>query len=509
MVETTKSNTLVAPPLLNIPARSHHTTPTGSPRPPPSPSLAIRSIAAGAHATVTEDEKQLWHSRGKRYALLAFASLQCALFAGVIYGWPTFSLALTREKVYFSACDCGPVCDQCDAQQRKLNLVYTVTTSVSMATGLISGHVLDRWGPRICLFLSQLVVAIGAVAIAITTGPDEHGLFFGFILLGFGGPSIQSALIHVGNLFPNSRAMATFCITGAFQLSFVVLTMFNAMNQSNDSTYSLKNFFFAYAALAVVVAFVSLYVWPNEPYAITDDYDSTVEETVEDQYVTLEDGPVHDDVKDAAEELSSNDLSGLPLLQQLKSGHFIYFICVVSFNILWANYYLGTLADRTGNLVSSQDEKDMYVNVFNIMLPCGVAVLFPIGISLDRKGVGVTIAIITVLGLFYGGLIMIPHIGAQVPAVIFYACWRTALFAFLFAYIGRVFGFEYYGILSGIVLAVSGVVGLLQYLIGDLVHQVLDHAYWQVNIAQLCSLVPVFLFAYYLRERNPNATMVV
>jgi len=83
-------------------------------------------------------------------------------------------------------------------------------------------------------------------------------------LLAFGGHGVQSSIVHLRNLFPGNKAVATAAVTMSFQLSFIVFYAFDQLWFNFGVDY--QSLFLGYGLLALFNVVLSLTLWPDEPY---------------------------------------------------------------------------------------------------------------------------------------------------------------------------------------------------------------------------------------------------
>ena len=148
---------------------------------------------------------------------------------------------------------------------------------------------------------------------------------------------------------------------------------------------------------------------------------------------------------------------------QICSWQFVCLTIYCSVLILWANSYMGTLRGQLVSLGASPKQVEAMANNFNVVSPCGVVIIPLIGVMLDRLGFAVVLGLGTCLAIAFALICLIPSVDAQYGAFVCYAWFRTTLFSTLFAYVADQFGFRYFGLLCGIVLAVAGALGMVQY----------------------------------------------
>ncbi len=194
----------------------------------------------------------------------------------------------------------------------------------------------------------------------------------------------------------------------------------------------------------------------------------------------------------------------------MLSGEFlglVSFFVVISF---WANFYIGTfdvrLRDSQLSLTPLQQQD--FARLFTFVMTCGVVAIPVVGTLMDRVGYTATSAVTIGLGLVWCGLLFVPAAPALVASFVLYTCFRTFFFTFLFAYIADTMGFKYFGALSGVMFAVGGLVGVLQYYLAQYAsgtchlsaegeESSCSHGRWnQVNALMAATIFLCFLFSY-------------
>ena len=195
-------------------------------------------------------------STRKRVLLLALGMFQCFATSGIIYGWTSLDQLFVNEGVYSNLCPPGN--QTCSAQNLRFNLIFTISSNINLAAGLLMGYILDRWGPRACVVQSMACVLGGCICVAFGS-PTLDLYMAGMILIGFGGPGIQNGLIHLSNLFPNHKSLATCLITGSFQLSFAVFLVFEKIQVAGATHQTI---FLGFSGLVLALIASSIFFWP-------------------------------------------------------------------------------------------------------------------------------------------------------------------------------------------------------------------------------------------------------
>lgn len=91
--------------------------------------------------------------------------------------------------------------------------LFVIATSINFTAPLLLGALLDAYGPRVCSVLSLLLVTAGFILFSFSS-PTFHTALPSIVLIAFGGPGVQSSIIHLSNLYPTAKATVTSIITG-------------------------------------------------------------------------------------------------------------------------------------------------------------------------------------------------------------------------------------------------------------------------------------------------------
>jgi MFS family permease len=372
-----------------------------------------------------------------------------------------------------------------------------MATSINFTAPLLLGALLDAYGPRMCSALSILLVMLGFLLFSAST-PQWPTHLPAVILIAFGGPGVQSSIIHLSNLYPAAKATVTSIITGSFNLSFIVFFVFDRLWDKFGLSY--QQLFLGYSAVCLAALLLSLLLWPDQPFSFQE---QVLEEagTKPDQLSSLaatrvgpirapsvfkkttlgrlpahRNGPLTSAATGGQEVgglapqqqeqeqqqqrlqqqrqakettgLLSSSLSGgdggaaggnikeASFWEQLSSPPFMRVTTFIVVASFWANFYIGTIDIQLADAHTlSAAKQNFMVRVFTAVTTAGVLGIPIVGRLMDRCGFVATAAVtVTMAGLF-GANVLWPVGGAGV--------WQLGL-AFVAYALFRTFLFTYF-----------------------------------------------------------------
>ncbi|KAL3915425.1 MAG: hypothetical protein SGILL_005663 [Bacillariaceae sp.] len=220
-----------------------------------------------------QEQAQLPYSR--RIAVLGFALLQNALLGGLIYGWSSIDSTLLVASIENGGAGIDP---------NSTSHVFSWAASVAMVSCFFLGIVLDLFGPRVCSVVSCSTITAGCALLATSSTFAQFSI--GFCVLSFGGPGICSSIIHIANLFPDTKNLVISCLSGSIALSFSVLSVFDYLWHRFDFA-TFHSLFGYYTVLAGVLTFGSILMYPGKTYEdieSEDDSSSSIEDVEEEKF---------------------------------------------------------------------------------------------------------------------------------------------------------------------------------------------------------------------------------
>ncbi|KAG5189064.1 major facilitator superfamily domain-containing protein [Tribonema minus] len=476
----------------------------------------------------------------RKHVMLLVACLQNFCCGGLLFGWAAITSMLTADISEGGA----------GLSRDYVHSIFVLGSSLNLLSPLVLGIVLDSAGPRVCSALSLLLVGAGTLLFG-QSKPGFEMFVPGMALVAVGGPGVQSAIIHISNLFPTKKATATSIITGSFSLSFVVFLAFDLVWSRFRLSYS--QIFTGYTAIVVVCLLLTLALMPDKPYTLKDELRKEIIEEPElsQKYAgkTVEDFEFSKLRLPSVWKKSANlerlpsvalfgrsnspsaSAAGLPappmksrrglkeesLQTQLSSGAFVRVTLLLMVASFWANFYIGTIGTQLGDQAYLLPDVQLScLRIFTAITTGGVLGIPIVGAMMDSVGFPATCVMTLLLALVWSVAIMLQTKVALLVAFAAYSLFRTFLFTYFFGYLGDALGFRFFGITSGVSFAMAGLVGLIQYPLSDWgtgdCHLVdkpgCDHGNWDMvayaQTATLALLLALPLFELYKQRQQPT-----
>ncbi|XP_072163404.1 equilibrative nucleobase transporter 1-like [Diadema setosum] len=172
-------------------------------------------------------------TRTERVVVLVFTMLENLVHTASIYGWPSLVYVLKDLDYYRDLCP--PTTDEpandtqpnsttmaptsspvvCAAQDARLQIIYTISSSMVPCSMLFEGILFERCGQLVCRVIFHISLLVAYLCIAASSPEVPDLLFPGTILLGLGGIFILVSTFEASNLFPSGRAVFIGLLAGA------------------------------------------------------------------------------------------------------------------------------------------------------------------------------------------------------------------------------------------------------------------------------------------------------
>lgn len=426
-------------------------------------------------------------------ALLASACTGSFFVSGIIYSFPALELVLRAEKngTYAELCEEEDNGD-CTARDLRLSLIFSAA-SVSLFAGVtVAGYALDKVGAKPTTVAGLVCALLGSLGFAFSHSQDFDAFVASSVLLSGGGILFHISLMPISNLFGKRKNTATSLIVGMLTLSGYVFPIFRAIVE--NSAMTRRDIFLAHSGWLFVYLLFVVLVWPPgtlAPGQMVVFSGPRIVRTMEGRQLSMADLAVQSG--EPEEEIPT-------VAESLRRPEFVWITLWWGFNILRINYFIGTVNDQL--------DSETYSSVFFLLFPLGFVGMPFVGHALDTRGFFVVVTTVSLLGILYGILLMVPVLELQVVTFVTIALHRTALFSTSYAFIGRNFHHRIFGRVTGIANLFAAALGFLQYLLVFLAFDVFDKDFVPTNVMCLVIGLAVCPFSVYLwrRERATPVT---
>lgn len=116
--------------------------------------------------------------------------------------------------------------EQCEPQDERFALIYTITVGCYSLTGILIGYLLHHAGLRVTRISGGTMLALSFLFLGMTTKDSPDWLFPTMILMALGGNQIRMAIMQFCDLFPDHRSTALTIMSGTYAASAALFLVF-------------------------------------------------------------------------------------------------------------------------------------------------------------------------------------------------------------------------------------------------------------------------------------------
>lgn len=465
-------------------------------------------------------------SKTLRTIQVTCAVVWCLLVAGPSFGFAALKPVLVSEGVYKEYCTSKEIEDNvgiCQQQELKLNMIFTIAAVMTNVTALIVGPILDSYGPKVCGIIGALLITLSCLTLrsAVTIHAFD-AYIVGYTLLAVGGPFTFISSFQLSNTFPDNSGLILALLTGAFDASSAVFLFYKVAYEKSGGAFHIHDFFTLFLVVPVFILLAQIFIMPHEPYVTMkelaleslDIHEATSSESVDVTEETallettgnlsvsgvptyLDNGKDNGHISHShVDELEQNSgvwgvLHGLPILGQLKTPWFYVMLAFTAIQMLRINYFVATVLSQYAYLLGSFEKAELLNNFFNVALPLGGLIAIPIiGVLLDTLSTFSVMALMLVVSTCVGCFGLIPNsIIAGYLNISLLVVYRPFYYTAVSDYAAKVFGFDTFGRVYGLIISISGVFNLLQAFLDRTTHKHFKGNPTPVNIFLLSSTI--------------------
>ena len=198
-----------------------------------------------------------------RAAIIMLSLLSTAMYAGIIFGWSSFSSLLLEEGFYSADCDTDDP-PPCAAMEQSATISFAIGSTTLMLSSLPSGLLVDHAPPSILVASagSLLFLACFLLGVLPATTPSIV-IHIVFALLSGGGQLAFLTAFHAVELIPDHDQCAWFVsvLSGLSSLSAAIPLGFVGLRSLGISRAAI---FVAFGALAALICSAWAVLWHIE-----------------------------------------------------------------------------------------------------------------------------------------------------------------------------------------------------------------------------------------------------
>lgn len=387
---------------------------------------------------------------------------------------------------------------------------------------LIVGTVLDRFGPRVCGYLSGGLLIIGSLCMAFSAELPFDAFIAGNFFLALGGTFSFVPSFHLSNAFPQFQGLILALITGAFDASSAVFLLFRMIYDSTNGRFALRELFLLYLIVPVFVIVTQFLLMPDRCYdtrtelevkmEIAEDPGQDIHDSDDDVGSEAELWKIRGDrslkrkqslasirsilgtqeqrevyeKKEEEKKLASGVwgvLHGMSAWRQMQTPWFILITVLTVVQMARFNFFISTIWGQYQYMLQSSALATQVNEFFDLALPIGGVLTVPfIGLMLDNLSTVVVLSLIVLLGTVTGILGAIPTLWAAYSNVCLFVILRPLYYSAMSDYAAKVFGFATFGTVYGTIICLSGVGIFCQSGLQALVHTVFQEDPGPMNL---------------------------
>ncbi|KZN89933.1 hypothetical protein EN45_000390 [Penicillium chrysogenum] len=452
--------------------------------------------------------------------------LACWSASGIVFGFAALKPVLVEEGVYHGHCTPAEIdegLELCSQQDLRLNLFFTIASITANVSALPVGTILDRYGSRVCWFISCLLLAVGGVIMAFAfREPGFDGYIAGNFFLALAGTFLFVPSFQIANAFPRYAGTIVALVTGAFDASAAVFLFYRLVYEASGKSFTPDKFFLGYLIVPACVFIALVTIMPARDYVSTlqlenkmeraedatrdvHDSDDEIESTAELNQVRKKRAERRQKkIRQIDEVLGDRDerqmradreedrqqtswvwgvLHGLPAHRQMATPWFILITLMTVLQMIRMNYFIATVRSQYEYMLGSAQKADKIGALFDVALPVAGVLFTPvIGFLLDRLSVPTMLGIIVLFTTVIGVLNSIPAVWAGYVTVLLFVLLRPLYYSAMSDYTTKVFGFATFGRVYGAIICLSGIANFSQYGLDALTHNKFDGNPIPINV---------------------------
>lgn len=436
--------------------------------------------------------------------------------------------------------------------------MFTVAAVAANVSAFPVGTILDTYGPRICGIIGSCLLAAGALLLAFAAHiPVFDAYVTGYLFLALGGPFVYISSFHLSNAIPARSGLVLAALNGAFDASSAVFLVFRLINEKTGGLFSIQRYALAYLVIPLLIISAQIFIMPSVSYKtageliqqahvhIAAEASDRVDENIQDrnegerqrnarrmhrqEVIQKIYGLLVESDREAASSIKAlldrdnrsdrtprpsnhpkpskpppgsvwGTLHGLPAAQQIRSPWFILIALFTTLQMLRLNYFIASIRQQYKYLLASPRLARHLNEVFDSILPIGGLLAVPfVGAIIDYSSSTFILGVLVTTAILIGILGCIPHsLIAGYANIALFVIYRPFYYTAISDYAAKVFGFQTFGKVYGLMICLAGLGNFAQAGFDTLTFKLFNHNPIPVNVilTAVTALVGVALVGF-------------
>ena len=405
--------------------------------------------------------------------------------------------------------------------------MFTTAAVATNVCALPVGTLLDRYGPRVCGIIGSVLLAIGAIFLALASNVPFDAYIPGYLFLALGGPFVFISSFQLSNTFPNHAGLILALLTGAFDSSSAIFLFYRLAYTASNETFTPQKFFLVYLTVPAFLLVSQIFLMPARSYKTVGELVSQAENPDNDvdpgDWDDRDQGQVarvreerraHREnvisevtsllgnkgaTKQQNEEEKRKAISGVygvqhgrSAFQQIRSPWFILITCFTVVQMTRINYFVATIRTQYEYMLRDEEKAEQVNNIFDIALPvCGIVSIPFIGLVLDNTSTPFVLSLLVAVATTIGILGVIPYLWAAYANIVLFTLYRPFYYTAVSDYAAKVFGFHTFGKVYGLIICLAGILNFVQSALDAATHKVFNSDPIPINVMLIVVAVVV------------------
>ncbi|XP_070183103.1 equilibrative nucleobase transporter 1-like isoform X2 [Littorina saxatilis] len=376
---------------------------------------------------------------------------------------------------------------ECPERDKRLTLVFTIGSMMFCAGCAVMGQINFKYGTRATRLCALMCFTLGGLLTGFTSHEVPWLIFPGLSLLGIGGIPLLMTGTQFSMLFTKGSSTVVALLSGSFDASSGVVLIFKLLHEQGISLRSSMLVITGAHFLTLISTFFFLprgFISKARPGLMAEDavHNEAGVELIGRISGHMDKTDKETEIeKEPKEETKCKGKKLPPIKSCIMSP--TYYLHVIWLSILQLRFYyfLGSLNAWLNSMLNTKEEVSYFTNVCLFTMMCGFITSPMAGLVYDihkrifgdsrsqlRRDLMPAVpplAFTSVLGIALSVLQLFDNPSVLYPTFIFNTVFRSFIYSMGAAYINVMFPSEYFGLLYGLMIILSGIISLAQYIL--------------------------------------------